>query len=203
MEQKGLRAMLITTAVFLLVFQLFIAGIQLINGIIKPDLISVSLNEVFGTVEMVLSFIAPFLLLVVAVLALFADEKRPPILSGSILLALWALCRLTWLALLQFEVLDALFVAQNGLWVDLGLGILLGLALILVACSFRSGMMLGSAINVTILKCAVVPVFWEVCRGGFLSFKKMLVSDVAISIIATAFLVIFLFVWAARLKDEF
>lgn len=203
MEQKGLRAMLITTAVCLLVVQLFVAGVQLINGLIAPDLISVSLNEVFGTVVTVVSFLTPFLLLIVAVLALFGDEKPSPLLSGAIVLSLWAVCRLVWLALLQFGVLDMSFVADYEFWVDLGLSLLLGLALILVACSFRSGVMLGSAINVTIVKCAAIPVFIEVCRAGLLSFKKALVSDVALSVVAALFLVIFLFVWAARLKDEF
>ena len=203
MEQKGLRAMLITTAVCLLVVQLFVAGVQLINGLIAPDLISASLNEVFGTVVTVATFLTPFLLLVVAVLTFFSDEKPSPLFSGAIVLSLWAVCRLAWLALLQFNVLDMSFVMNYEFWVDLGLSFLLGLALILVACSFRSGVMLGSAINVMIVKCAAIPVFMEVFGAGFLSFKKALICDVTLSILAALFLVIFLFVWAARLKDEF
>lgn len=195
--------MLITTAVCLLVVQLFVASVQLINGLIAPDLISASLNEVFGTVVTVTTFLMPFLLLVVAVLTFFSDEKPSPLFSGAIVLSLWAVCRLAWLALLQFNVLDMSFVMNYEFWVDLGLSFLLGLALILVACSFRNGVMLGSAINVTIVKCAAIPVFMEVCSAGFLSFKKALVSDVTLSIVAALFLAIFLFVWAARLKDEY
>lgn len=201
--QKGLFGVLLATSIAFVVYAVHSLIFQLIQIIIGDNYYdNLALTTVFGSVVKANHYIYALLLFVATILFFVNSGKKPVAIIGGILLILENLLSVVWSILLP--ILNNMghwsFTSAFGPWISLFLGLLYGVALILIAVHYHRPGMLAMGICISAVEVMIYPALIYCICHWLIPNDVYNILNFVFMIPLMIFVMVYMFKWVKTVK---